>query len=961
MKRTIGSILAILVLGLAAQARAQIATGNIYGTITDESGGALRGVTVTLSGATGARSTNSSETGQFRFLNLDPGAYKVSATLTGFVSVARDVVVDSGVSLTLPLGLKVGGTAEVITVTAESPVIDTRKTGTSTTLTREELEKIPNSRDPWAILRTVPGVQMDRVNIAGSESGQQATFFGKGSLQADVVWNLDGIVISDPAAAGSSPAYYDFDAFDQITYETGGNDIKMSTGGIGINFVTKRGTNAFHGNAHGFFTNHQLQSSNLPASLVSDPRLKNPDGTSRDQADHIEQLADYGADFGGPLMKDKLWFWGSYGKQDIRLQRLSGTRDKTLLKTFNAKVNWQASPADMVSFTYFNNFKDKFGRSVGPGQDDGSYTRDQANDFASRLHGLWKGEWNRVFSPSFTGDLKYAWYDQGFSLTPEGGLDQSSTVDFASGVQHGSSPQYQSVRPTHTASVDFNYSRGRHEFKFGFGFRQGHVDTTNAPPGNQLVGQLQTTNDLTASEAVLERTSSDSFGGKYINGYLQDTVTSGRLTANLGLRFDHQAVANRPSTGPANASFPEILPALTYDGSGQSISFNDLSPRASMTYALDESRKSVLHASLARYAGQLSWGDVTSVNPIGGIGKLFYHWNDLDGDGFVQPGEVDFASGQIAPPINGGLSTANRIDPNYHATHDLEAIVGFDREVMPNLAMGVSYTWRRQTGAPWAPYLGLSGSEFSPLPSVSANGYTVTGYTPGDTPGPDFTGGLLLQNRPDYHRTYNGVEFTANKRLKDRWMARVAVSYNDWKEYFNGSAGLQNPSPTIYDTYGYQAWSATVTAEPLRNGGQVVVYGAGSGRALYFSSKWTANASALYELGWGVDVAANLYARQGNPRLIRLTVAEGFLGPQPVLVTPVDTARLPDLYNLDLRLSKTLKLGGNANLVASVDAFNIFNSNATLNQNNSADGSHFDRIDTILNPRTIRFGLRFNF
>jgi hypothetical protein len=237
----------------------------------------------------------------------------------------------------------------------------------------------------------------------------------------------------------------------------------------------------------------------------------------------------------------------------------------------------------------------------------------------------------------------------------------------------------------------------------------------------------------------------------------------------------------------------------------------------------------------------------------------------------------------------------------------------------------------------------------------------VTGYTPGDTPGQDFTGGILLQNRPGYHRVYNGVEFTANKRLKDRWMARVAVSYNDWKEYFDGNTGIQNPSPTIYDTYGYQSWSATVTAEPLRSGGQVVVYGAGSGRALYFSSKWTANASALYEVGWGVDLAANLYARQGNPRLIRQTVSEGFLGPQPVLVTPVDTARLPDLYNLDLRLSKSLKIGGSANLIASVDAFNIFNSGAILNQNNSADGSHFNRIDTILNPRTIRFGLRFNF
>ena len=438
MKRRIGWILAVLCLGLAAGTQAQIATGSIYGTVTDESGGVLPGAMVTLTGAnTATRSVTTSSAGDYRFLNLDPGTYKLTASLKGFATVAREVIVNSGINITVGFGLKVGSAVENVTVTAETPVIDLKKVGTATTLTRDDLEKVPNARDPWAILRAIPGVQVDRVNIAGSESGQQATFFGKGSLQADVVWNYDGIVITDPSAAGSSPAYYDFDAFDEITYQTGGNDIKMATGGIGINFVTKRGTNAFHGDAHGFLASHKLESSNLPASLQSDPRLVNPDGTRRDQADHIQQVGDYGFDLGGPIVKDKLWFWASYGKQDVRLQRLSGTFDKTLLKTWNGKLNWQPGPNDQVSFTYFNNFKDKYGRSVGPNQDAGSYTRDQGNAFSSKLHGLWKGEWNHTFSPSFFLSGKYSYNNNGgFYLHPRGG-DVNGTVDFDNGVARG--------------------------------------------------------------------------------------------------------------------------------------------------------------------------------------------------------------------------------------------------------------------------------------------------------------------------------------------------------------------------------------------------------------------------------------------------------------------------------------------------------------------------------------------
>ena len=108
---------------------------------------------------------------------------------------------------------------------------------------------MPNARDPWGVLRNVPGVLLDRVNIAGNENGQQASVAGKGSTTSDKMWNLDGLAVTDMSATGASPTYFDFEAFNEIAVTTGGSDLQVQSGGININLTTKRGTNRFHGGA----------------------------------------------------------------------------------------------------------------------------------------------------------------------------------------------------------------------------------------------------------------------------------------------------------------------------------------------------------------------------------------------------------------------------------------------------------------------------------------------------------------------------------------------------------------------------------------------------------------------------------------------------------------------------------------------------------------------------------------
>lgn len=204
-QRVLGLAL-LAAVGFAPAARAQVAsTGNIYGTVKDESGAVLPGATASLTGAFGTRSTTSGTNGDFRFVNVDHGTHQLRVALTGFTGVTRSVTVVTGQNLELGFTLKVASVEERVTVTGDTPVVDTKRVGTATTISKDELVQIPSSRDPWALMRTVPGVIVDRVNVAGSESGQQSNFFSKGADGKDSVWSLDGVIITDMAAIGASP------------------------------------------------------------------------------------------------------------------------------------------------------------------------------------------------------------------------------------------------------------------------------------------------------------------------------------------------------------------------------------------------------------------------------------------------------------------------------------------------------------------------------------------------------------------------------------------------------------------------------------------------------------------------------------------------------------------------------------------------------------------------------------
>jgi hypothetical protein len=202
----------LLCLLIAAPAAAQVQNGTIAGTVKDQQGGVLPGAIVTLTSADRTAEFTTEADGRFRFLDLPPGIYRVTTDLQGFSKIIReDLQVSVGANLDLTFMLKLASVQETITVTGDSPIVNTKAMGTTTTFTKTELDKIPTSRDPWALMRTVPGALVDRVNIAGNETGQQAVFQVKATRPADAVWTMDGVVITDMASIGTSAAYFNYD------------------------------------------------------------------------------------------------------------------------------------------------------------------------------------------------------------------------------------------------------------------------------------------------------------------------------------------------------------------------------------------------------------------------------------------------------------------------------------------------------------------------------------------------------------------------------------------------------------------------------------------------------------------------------------------------------------------------------------------------------------------------------
>jgi hypothetical protein len=930
----------------AAPSSAQVSTGRIDATVNDSTGAVLPGVTIDVSGPE-SHSAVTDNLGEAHFLNLAPGTYTVSAKLSGFSDyLNKSVAVTTGGSVVLKVSMSVAGMSTQVQVTSETPTVDIKKVTQTTNVTVEELQNIPSSRDPWVVMQTVPGVIVDRVNVGGAESGQQSNYMAKGASGADNTWNMDGVAITDMAATGSTPTYYDFDMFQEMQVSTGGADVTAATPGVQLNMVLKSGSNTPHGSTRIYFENESMQANNMPADLAASI------GGTSGKGNRMHQYKDYGFELGGPIVKNHLWGWGAVGKTHVDLITLTGGHDRTELQDTSFKATAEANKNVRFNYTFFRGNKEKFGRGASATHPPET-TYDQAGPTP-----LNKGEANFVIGNNMFVSVKGAHSSGGFSLTAEGGPDKSWYID-DSGVNHGSVDTYVTKRPQDNFSVDGNSFRGHNELKYGFGWRHAKVDSTDAYPGN---GIITIHNGYPDMIALIKRNTATKADTTYWSAYGGDTITLDRATINLGVRWDRQLSSLGNASVAANATFPSVLPATSTSPVNDAIVWNAVTPRIGVTYALDENRKTVLRSTYAMFASQLGSAASGVISTIQYTG-IYYYAVDLNGNKVADANEVLFGLGNLGyygfdPSDPGKSSTVNKIG-KYGTPLTQEFTIGADHELAANFGVSASFTYRYYNHINWNSLIGVNASNYTQTGTLSGNADPIGSFNvpfyaldPAKVPA---GGGTSYEEHQGYHQRYIGFEASAVKRMSNHWMGRFGFSTNSHREYFDGPDAMDDPTPT--------ASHANV------NGGLVITRTGGSGKSNIYLilPQYQFIANGLYQGPWGLNFGANWMLRQGYAEpYFRSSVTTGdpLSNKKSVLVVgDAGNFRLPAVSSLDVRVEKAFKIQ-RSTLALDLDVFNVGNNATVLGRQYDlrlTGATGFNKTLEIMNPRILRLGARFTF
>ena len=936
-------LMASLLLVLSATvALAQTTTGSIYGTIRTSAGLVVQDVKVTLeAGHIATTDTMSSSRGMFRFGELPVGRYNLTFEKDGYQTIVLEgVMVRLGAASRIDAIMEATVSQEVITITGETALVDMKKTGTSTQMTQELLANIPSARDPWVILDQIAGLQTDRVNVGGSESGQQSNFVSKGDDGGNAIWAIDGITITDMASM-SSPNYWDFDSFEEMQITTSGADASIQTAGVALNFITKQGSDTFRGQGSFYYTGESLQGDNLTSELED----------LGYQGNKIDSIKDYGFDVGGPVWKGNVWFWGAYRKQDIVLLTITGNEDATQLDNYNLKFTGQAGDRNRWVFFYTRGEKTKQGRYAAWNRPPET-TLDQSGPT-----NIYKGENTFLATDDLIITGKFAYMDSTFAMVPKGG-NAIPTWDFTTDMYGGSAWYYDTTRPQYQLTVTGEYFveeafGGTHEVKAGFEWRITPVTSLSG----YGAGFLLAYDDGVPAEVWLVGDAVMKYRGVRNSFYLMDVFSRDRLTLNVGLRYDRQWGNNVASVGTGHSLVPDLIPDLDYPGNDAIFTWSDIVPRAGLTYDLFGDGKTIIRANFSMYADQLGSWLLSTTNPLVWR-EVDYAWTDLNGDNNVQANELgDLLNWyglnpfDTSNPLDNGLI----LDPDLEAPMTTEFILGAEHEIMPNISVAGTYIYRRFTDLywtdddnfmdPWITYPDLAwvNNPWIVAGTITQGGYSVDYYEPTVDP----SGNAYIGNIPDYHRVYQGIELALTKRLSDKWMANVSFNYGDTKQYYESDAAYVDP-----------------TAIPYLDGESFAPVTSGSGKSeIFMNSKWAYRMSALYQLPWDINVSGYFSLRQGfvHPIRVRSDNREFSAGRAYTIVEPMGSNHLPNVKMLDLRAEKIFVIPDIGRLGLIVDVFNVLNDNSVLGRNRNAWQSTFNQVTEIVNPRIFRFGIRFQF
>jgi hypothetical protein len=935
-------LLALAVPALAADA--QDFRGRINGTVTDNTGAVLPGVTVTAASpaliqpqvqVTGAD-------GSFRFLALPPGVYDVNFELSGFQTVKREgirVVINQ--TLTVDQQLQVATLQETVTVTGESPIVDTSTTTLGTNFTKELLTEIPNARDIWAAMAQAPGLQMTSYDVGGSRTGTQTGYITYG-VSGQNQTRMEGIDTTEGTAANAG--YFDFGSFEEFQVGGAGSDASSFAGGAVLSISVKSGGDRLTGSWYSDWLGDATVSDNVPDNLrVS--RQADDDGffvrAPLRRGNPVDKQYDINWNVGGPLWKQKAWFFVSWRLNDQYKHVLNSDlieRSK-LSNKYTLKGTFQVSRNNQI--IAFLNKREKLQdkRELGP-----SVPLSAALYQSSRNY-PWKFEWTSVLGDrAFLDVLAGNWYnffplrptrDFGLYDGPWGpGRQDEATDIFYDGGANDSYQDQKRYKPQFYASLAYFKDGwvGSHDMKFGYDWKRDRRSLFNDQPFDIFYFD----DDGATNELELYNTPVTGINDVVYNSvWFNDTwKASNRLTLNLGLRFEayrdgwpeqafapngHPVLANWSDTRYRDFVAPTTVDARTVAESKTVV------PRVGFAYDLFGDNRTVVKV----YYGQFRFNSADTLanleNPVGRA-RLRYRFNDLNGNRLLDGPQ------ELGPFLRtlGGAGFV-RIDRDLIRPTGNELSTNLEREIVQGLSGRVSYVYKNLRNV------------WGEVDVARAPNYTVP-FTFTD-PGPDNRAGTgdeqtfstfdlrpstpsdrVYTNPPTNDDDYHTVEVALNRRFARGAMLLTSFGHT-WRHQGNGS---YRPTDRLFVD---------------DNGGES-------------TTLWNYKLVGRYTLPWEIGLSGSWKLQSGDQWGRTVSVRFPVDGQRTVRVEPLNTNRAPAVSIIDFRFDKSFRVRG-TRLTGMVDVFNAANYGTVTNYRQTT--VNYREVTGILDPRVVRVGVRFDF